>query len=384
MILNFEGNAGMNIFQIANGYFSNKLYPTFFGCLSQLGVEQKIYVPMNKNDTQAPRKEEIPNGVIVSKHFSDFDRVVFFRKQQCMLRHIEKSYDLNNIDLVHAHTVFSNGYLAYRIWKKYRIPYVVAVRNTDINTFFRYMLHLRGVGIKILLEAKKVFLLSNSYRDILLKQFVPQKYREEIANKIVVIPNGMDSYWLENIYYEKEYVSICSRFANKQIHLVYAGAIDKNKNIEETCNAIDFLKNKGWTVKFSVAGRIVDQTVFSEIKDKIDYLGVLTKETLLPVYREADIFVMPSFTETFGIAYIEAMSQGLPVIYTKGQGFDTQFEEGQVGYHYIIGDPEKLADLIVNITKDYRVLSGNSIKGVNRYDWTIISEQYCKLYLECI
>ena len=41
---------------------------------------------------------------------------------------------------------------------------------------------------------------------------------------------------------------------------------------------------------------------------------------------------MPSFPETFGLVYVEAMSQGLPIIYTKGQGIDGYFEDGKVGY----------------------------------------------------
>lgn len=374
----------MNVLQIANGYFDNKLYKHLFFELNELGIENYIYVPMNKSDTQAPTRKEIPDGVIVSKHFSDFDRFVFFHKQRCMFEHIEKSFDLKRINLIHAHTVFSNGYLAYKIWKKYHIPYVVAVRNTDINTFFHYMVHLRGTGVQVLREAKKIFLLSSSYRDILLGRYIPRKFRDEIAKKIVIIPNGVDSFWLENIYSEKDYKCVLNRFANKQLHIVYAGAINRNKNIEETCGAIDYLSNRGWTVKFSVAGRIVDQVIFSRIKGKVTYLGVLTKENLLPLYREADIFVMPSFTETFGIAYVEAMSQGLPVIYTKGQGFDNQFKEGQIGYHYANGNPEKLADLIVNITRDYEVLSKHSIEGAKHYNWKAISKQNCELYHECV
>ena len=42
---------------------------------------------------------------------------------------------------------------------------------------------------------------------------------------------------------------------------------------------------------------------------------------------------MTSLGESFGLTYAEAMSQGVPVIYSKGQGFDGQFKEGVVGYH---------------------------------------------------
>ena len=40
-------------------------------------------------------------------------------------------------------------------------------------------------------------------------------------------------------------------------------------------------------------------------------------------------FCLPSHAETFGLVYVEAMSQGLPIIY-EGQGFDKQFQDGEV------------------------------------------------------
>ena len=55
---------------------------------------------------------------------------------------------------------------------------------------------------------------------------------------------------------------------------------------------------------------------------------------MIPFYKSAHIFVMPSLTETFGIVFIEALSQGLPLIYTKGQGIDGYFPQGFVGYAY--------------------------------------------------
>lgn len=61
---------------------------------------------------------------------------------------------------------------------------------------------------------------------------------------------------------------------------------------------------------------------------------------------------MPSFTESFGLVYAEAMSQGLPVIYSKGQGFDGQFAEGVVGYHVDAHDPEELCENIIKMTAE--------------------------------
>ena len=67
--------------------------------------------------------------------------------------------------MVHAYTLFTDGNCARALSKKYGIPYGVAVRNTDVNNFFKMMPHLRGRGIKIMLGAKAVFFLSEAYRE---------------------------------------------------------------------------------------------------------------------------------------------------------------------------------------------------------------------------
>ena len=56
---------------------------------------------------------------------------------------------------------------------------------------------------------------------------------------------------------------------------------------------------------------------------------------------------MLSIMETFGLVYAEAMSQGLPIIYTKGQGFDEQFDEGKVGYHADCFNIEEIVKRII-------------------------------------
>ena len=78
------------------------------------------------------------------------------------------------------------------------------------------------------------------------------------------------------------------------------------------------------------------------------------KDELLKEYRLNDIFVMPSKTETFGLVYAEAMSQGMPIIYTKNQGFDGQFCEGYVGYHVKYNDYRYIAKKISRIYSEYK------------------------------
>ena len=60
---------------------------------------------------------------------------------------------------------------------------------------------------------------------------------------------------------------------------------------------------------------------------------------------------MPSIHESFGRVYAEAMTQGVPVIYSKGQGFDGIYPDGHVGYSVPSRNPEYIAECIKNISQ---------------------------------
>ena len=89
---------------------------------------------------------------------------------------------------------------------------------------------------------------------------------------------------------------------------------------------------------------------------------------------------MPSLTETFGRVYAEAMSQGVPIIYTRGQGFDGFFPEGEVGFSVDPHDPEEIADRVEDIVNDYNVMSCNCLRNCRLFDWNIIAENLIDLY----
>ena len=89
---------------------------------------------------------------------------------------------------------------------------------------------------------------------------------------------------------------------------------------------------------------------------------------------------MPSRRETFGLVYVEAMSQGLPVIYTKGQGFDGHFSEGEVGYRVVYNNSKEIAHRILDIQKDYSDISKRAFTHARKFNWNDLSEEYVKIY----
>ena len=65
------------------------------------------------------------------------------------------------------------------------------------------MPHLRKKGIKIMENASRIFFLSESYKKYVFDNYIP-KEKKNIIKKCVVIPNGIDNFWLDNIYNNQE------------------------------------------------------------------------------------------------------------------------------------------------------------------------------------
>ena len=302
-----------------------------------------------------------------------------FQSKKKTLSALYTNYKVNDLNIIHAHTLFSTGYTAFNLKRDFGIPYIVAVRNTDINIFFNRMIHLRRIGVQILTHAEKIIFLSPSYAETVVKKFVPNALKDSIAKKIEIIPNGIDDFFFQNMQESKSRLGRC-------IHLIHVGDINKNKNITTTIEAINLLVKEGHEIDLALVGEITDDKL-KQIVDETDFVKYhekCQKEHVLSYLSAADILVMPSHNETFGLVYAEAMSQGLPIIYTKGQGFDGQFKEGAVGYHVNPKDPVDIAEKIMMVIDNYEQLSNNCLSSVGKFDWKRIAEQYEAVYMDVL
>ncbi len=365
----------MNILHINSYYIAAPFYKNLYDIQSN-DFEISVYIPISEK--YANIKKNFGEYSSKSVVFKERDRLFFFKKHNKILKDIECRYDIEKFDLIHAHSLFSNGYIAYELNKKYGIPYIVAVRNTDVNVFFKKMLHLKKLGKNILENASNVIYISEPYRNLVLNKYVKKSKNFE---KTVVIPNGVDQFWIDNLNYNKKELDI-----SKGLNILAVGDIEKNKNQIKTAMACEKLNEKYGNVKFNVVGRKNDNKFYSELENKVffEYYGTKRKNELIDIYRANDIFVMPSKTETFGIVYAEAMSQGLPIIYTKKQGFDGQFEEGVVGYHVNPEDENDIVNKIEMIINNYNYLSNQCVEKVNKFKWENIAETYSKIYYDII
>lgn len=362
----------IKILHICSYYYGTKLYKNLMERFKEKNVDFKVFAPCSYDYNYNGNEEYL----ISEKCFNKIDRLCFHYKYNKVYNKLIDTVNVKEYDLLHAHSLFSNGYIAYKIYEKYKIPYVVAVRNTDINVFFKYCIQLRKLGQRILENASKIIFISNAYKEKLLEKCVPNNMKKNIEEKCVVIPNGIDDYFLLNC--EKQ----PKKIENNTLNLVYTGRADKNKNLITTIKCCDtYLKGK-YNIKLNVIGKITYKKykrIFNNY-DFINYLGPKNKEEIVEIYKNMNIFVMPSKHETFGLTYVEAMTQGLPVIYTKNEGFDKFFEDGLVGYPIKYNDYSQMAEKIELIINNYQIMSRNCIRESKRFNWNDISQEYINLY----
>lgn len=364
----------MKVLHINCNYTGTRLHQTMIEHLDIYNIKSDVFVPTYDKSISS---FGLNDNVTVSECFKRWDRLLFFYKNNKIKKSVLTHYDIKGYDLIHAYTLFTDGNVAFQLSQKYNIPFVVAIRKTDVYAFLKYKPYLKKRAKHIIKSASAVFFLSDTYRENVLARLFNTKEIDELKERIYVIPNGIDDFWHNNQYTQRR-----SYESDHSLKLIYAGVIDKNKNVKATVEALQRLSSKGIKSNFTVVGRIKEQSAYDEIANapSMRYIEACPKEELLKYYRAADLFVMPSHNETFGLVYAEALSQGLPILYTKGQGFDGQFKEGEVGYAVDDHDPDDIAEKIELIIQRYDEITSKCVQASEKYNWNRLCEDYAAIY----
>jgi glycosyltransferase involved in cell wall biosynthesis len=158
------------------------------------------------------------------------------------------------------------------------------------------------------------------------------------------------------------------------------------KNIPSAAQAVMELKNRGYKASLTVIGENQDNDEYNKISTYpcVKMLPFMTKEELIQEYRTHHIFLLPSKGETFGRVYVEAMTQGLPVLYTKEQGFDGNYDDGVVGYSIEAGNYKMIADCIEKTINDYDSISKRCIEKCADFFEEIIMNKVEKFYMDSL
>lgn len=372
----------MNVLHICNDFAGSKVHSNLTKELDRIGVNQTVYCPVRDERLIGKNKFE-GNHIrfVYSPCIRPWYKLVYHYKSYKLYKDMKYHMNIKTMDLIHAHTLFSDGVLAYKAYKEFGTPYVLAVRNTDINDYIRLMRHTYHMGRKILINAKKVYFISAALKKRFEESDFVRPILNQVKDKLEFQPNGIDDFWHEHISHNE----------HNGHDVLYIGDFSANKNVVRLAKAILALRKEcGFEdVRLIIVGGIVlgggrrndgkTQAIIDANPEAIKALGkIYDKDKLAEVMNGCSLFAMTSIYETFGLVYIEALSQNLPLVYTKGQGIDGIFDTS-IG----IGvDPLS----VMETTKAVRTILQNRSKYNNHhvrfcdFKWSNIAEKYNKDY----
>lgn len=368
----------IKVLHINSNYLTSKLHENLLDHMNSKSLSHTVFMPIKQE-----KKEEF---LYKSKHtvyspmtFKNIDKYFFVFKQKKILSKLKSIININEYNVIHAHTLFTDGNTAYELNKEYGVPYIVTVRGyTDIHNFLKKRINLRSKGRKILKNAEAVIFLSQANRTELLDNYIKNPLlKEEVMEKSQVIPNGIDEFWFEHEGNIKQLKN------QNHIKCLYVGKLMKDKNVHGLIKALEKY-NEIHSASLTIVGEDYEKKYAEELKESapefVQFVDKVQRENLIEIYRSHDLFLMPSFHETFGLVYPEAMSQGLPVVYTKNQGFDGHFPNGTVGYAVTATNPEEISEKISSVVENYQRLSQNALKEYTSFDWKLLSAQFEHIY----
>ena len=372
----------MAVLHLSNYFPNSSLYEKIFFHLDQTDVKQAVYSAVRtrkESNYTSSRLSDV--NINIRNILKPRDQLFYRLKIRKVFKDVRQNVDFRGINIIHAHTLYSDGGTALKIKKKFNIPYLVAIRATDIYKYQKYRPDLRLWRNSILREASRVLFLSPGLKKAFLK-YLGSELKSKIKKKSLIIPNGIDSIFLKQPGNNNK-----NKRSDANLKLLFVGRFLKKKNI---CSIIKAVKkiNQETNVSLTLVGEgSYKEQILNMIAGEsyINYLGpIKNREELRKIYKAHDIFIMISEIETFGLVYIEALSQGTPIIYTHGQGVHGYFKKNTISES--VKNYKNIDEIIYKIKKLRKrldvSLSNECIRNVQQFDWTKIAKDYKKLYTE--
>ena len=358
----------MKILHICVNFHEN-LFLQLITELSKKVDKQFVFHPRRKcfNTQNTSQKGIQIYSPVILNHFTRFFYLFKMARMWVFYRNFLSE---NSFAFVHAHTLLSDGGLAYLIKIFQNKSYIVAFRSSDVY-ILKKKPWLRYFAKLVLKNAEKIVIITPDLSKK-FEQVFGNKYKENIK----IIPNGIDNEYFKNTIVKKKIKN------PKEVNLLYVGSFIKRKKVN---TLIDFVYQND-NYKLEIVGKSKGDLFeyvkkAASISERINYLGEFSNiDDLKEIYLNTDIFTLISYNETFGRVYIEALSQGVPIIYSKNHGVDGLFKQGEVGYAVNHNNPKEWEEAIQSVLNNYESISDRAYKKSKDFSWEKISYEYLTIY----
>jgi glycogen(starch) synthase len=291
-------------------------------------------------------------------------------------------------DLVHSHDWLVAG-AARRLARQARVPWLVTVHATEYGRHQGWVdkhpqAHIHGVERRMVRDADRVICCSHYMRRHVADVFgIP-------AADVTAIPNGIDPTDLQPV---ADLPRLRARFAAPGERLILlVGRLVYEKGFHLALDALPGLVERLGDVRFLVAG---SGTAEGELKAQAARLGLMRHgsfvgwtgdDELHSLYRIADLCVVPSIYEPFGLVALEAMASGCPCIVADTGGLREVVPGGRrVGLRFRARDSRSLARIAETLLTDDTLrdrLVAEAGEHVLRFDWADVARQTAEVYAE--
>lgn len=286
----------------------------------------------------------------------------------------------NNLDLLHVHYAIphaSAAYMAKQILKKEgkTIPVITTLHGTDITLVGRDKTYAPVVTFSIN-ESDAITAVSHNLREETFKHFA-------ITKEIEVIMNFVDvsRFSRKPIDAFKKVIA-----PNKERILLHASNFRKIKRVQDVVKIFANV-NKQIPSKLLFVGDGPERSTAEDlarelgVDDEIRFVG--KQEQMEDILVIADLFLLTSEYESFGLAALEAMAAGVPVVSTNAGGLSEINIPGVTGYMSEVGDVESMSRQAISILENEDTLNGFKERAAiqaKKFDIHTIVPQYEQLY----
>jgi L-malate glycosyltransferase len=288
------------------------------------------------------------------------------------------------LDVLHMHYAIphaTSAVLARQILAKegITIPIVTTLHGTDITI----------VGQDPSFEPVVAYSINESDGVTAVSEYLKRETANccEVCTDIKVIPNFIDTVRFRRQMKDHFKQALCP---NGEKVLVHVSNFRPVKRATEVVRVFDRLRKEGHAVKLLLVGdgpdRIPCEHLARELGviEDVRFLG--KQEPVEEILSIADVFLMPSGSETFGLAALEAMACGVPVVATDIGGLPELIVEGETGFMTPLGDLDGMTDrvraLLLNGELHGRMAEASRARAVDVFDVEHVIPAYEQYYRE--
>lgn len=370
--INEVRNLGNEVVVVSPHTFIPKIFSIFGGKLRKYALMKKEYIYNGI-------KVYSPKCLWTKELINNFPNIKYFIYKKSMKKFLIDICKSHKPDVLYSVDPILDGRLCVEVGNELGIPVYLIEHSVPAN--YRKFVNNK-VAINIYKDVVKkatstIFVSSN--QKTLFEDIIDEKIKGKI------IPNGY-------------------RYENDNINNLLPKKIDKSKVLKFV--TVGFLEDrKGYPILFETIKRLnqlkkykFELIIIGDGDDKKRYNTMIKDmgisdichfKGLIPhseVYRyllDSDIFILPSIEESFGIVYLEAMSCGLPVIGTKGEGIEDIVQDMKNGYLIKRNDVNELLSTIVYIIEnpdESLKVALNGMNTVKNLNWRTNAEEIVKVF----